>query len=142
MAEIYPLGGGPVRLPAAVLPCGEEQPHISSPHAGPHLKFLMRPARCTACLQRWAALLPACCSAPVQLVQLCGNIDPTLLSGAGDRLGLTCSVTGEGLPVAVLPYCGRPLLESLIRDVQVSLHGHAAWSALAALAAATCCCGC
>ena len=38
-------------------------------------------------------------------------------------------MTGEGLPVAVLPYCGRPLLESLIRDVQAreflyyKLHG-------------------
>ncbi|KAL3139801.1 hypothetical protein ABBQ38_004102 [Trebouxia sp. C0009 RCD-2024] len=51
------------------------------------------------------------------------------LGGAGDRLGLKCEHTGEGLPVAVLPYCGRPLLESLIRDVQAreylyfKLHG-------------------
>lgn len=50
-------------------------------------------------------------------------------TGAGDRLGLKCEVTGEGLPVAVLPYCGRPLLQSLIRDVQAreflyyKLHG-------------------
>lgn len=50
-------------------------------------------------------------------------------AGAGDRLGLKCEHTGEGLPVAVLPYCGRPLLESLIRDVQAreylyyKLHG-------------------
>ena len=84
---------------------------------------------------------PAC---TLQLVQLYGNINSTLLSGAGDRLGLTCSVTGEGLPVAVLPYCGRPLLESLIRDVQVGILGcfvlklRAGWSALAALAAVTC----
>ena len=39
-------------------------------------------------------------------------------AGAGDRLGLKDPISGEGLPVAVLPYCGRPLLESLIRDVQ------------------------
>ena len=51
------------------------------------------------------------------------------LAGAGDRLGLKCEVTGEGLPVAVLPYCGRPLLESLVRDLQAreflyyKLHG-------------------
>ncbi|KAA6420439.1 MAG: low photochemical bleaching 1 [Trebouxia sp. A1-2] len=51
------------------------------------------------------------------------------LGGAGDRLGLKCEHSGEGLPVAVLPYCGRPLLESLIRDVQAreylyfKLHG-------------------
>lgn len=50
-------------------------------------------------------------------------------TGAGDRLGLKDPETGEGLPVAVLPYCGRPLLESLIRDVQAreylyfKLHG-------------------
>ena len=52
-----------------------------------------------------------------------------LSAGAGDRLGLKCEHSGEGLPVAVLPYCGRPLLESLIRDVQAreylyyKLHG-------------------
>lgn len=51
------------------------------------------------------------------------------LGGAGDRLGLKCERSGEGLPVAVLPYCGRPLLESLVRDVQAreylyyKLHG-------------------
>ena len=52
-----------------------------------------------------------------------------IAAGAGDRLGLTCEVTGEALPVCVLPYCGRPLLGSLIRDVQAreylyyKLHG-------------------
>ncbi|CAG9465799.1 unnamed protein product [Pedinophyceae sp. YPF-701] len=40
------------------------------------------------------------------------------VGGAGDRLGLTCNVTGEPLPTAVLPYCGRPLLEGLVRDLQ------------------------
>lgn len=40
------------------------------------------------------------------------------LGGAGDRLGLQCDDTGESLPSAVLPYCGRSLLEHLIRDVQ------------------------
>ena len=40
------------------------------------------------------------------------------LGGAGDRLGLQCERTGDSLPTAVLPYCGRSLLEHLIRDVQ------------------------
>ncbi|XP_024518512.1 UTP--glucose-1-phosphate uridylyltransferase 3, chloroplastic [Selaginella moellendorffii] len=45
-----------------------------------------------------------------------GEIYP--LGGAGDRLGLVDDVTGESLPVAMLPYCGRTLLEGLIRDLQ------------------------
>jgi len=45
-----------------------------------------------------------------------GEIIP--LGGAGDRLGLTCDVTGECLPTAMLSYCGRSLLENIIRDVQ------------------------
>jgi hypothetical protein len=40
-------------------------------------------------------------------------------TGAGDRLGLKCDVTGDSLPAAVLPYTGRPMLELLIRDLQV-----------------------
>ena len=40
------------------------------------------------------------------------------LGGAGDRLGLQCEETGDSLPTAVLPYCGRSLLEHLVRDVQ------------------------
>ena len=40
------------------------------------------------------------------------------LGGAGDRLGLCCEETGDSLPTAVLPYCGRSLLAVLIRDVQ------------------------
>lgn len=38
-------------------------------------------------------------------------------AGAGDRLGLVCEETGEPLPAAMLPYCGRPLLEGLVRDL-------------------------
>lgn len=45
-----------------------------------------------------------------------GEIYP--LGGAGDRLGLVDSITGECLPAAMLPYCGRTLLEGLIRDLQ------------------------
>lgn len=40
------------------------------------------------------------------------------LGGAGDRLGLRCDSTGESLPTAVLRYCGRSLLENLLRDLQ------------------------
>jgi UTP---glucose-1-phosphate uridylyltransferase len=46
------------------------------------------------------------------------------LGGAGDRLGLRCDDTGEDLPAAVLPYCGRPLLETLIRDLQAREYLH------------------
>lgn len=45
-----------------------------------------------------------------------GEIYP--LGGAGDRLGLVDESSGECLPVAMLPYCGRTLLEGLIRDLQ------------------------
>jgi len=45
------------------------------------------------------------------------------LGGAGDRLGLVDEETGECLPVAMLPYCGRTLLEGLIRDLQVTCYG-------------------
>nr|XP_043631343.1 UTP--glucose-1-phosphate uridylyltransferase 3, chloroplastic isoform X2 [Erigeron canadensis] len=45
-----------------------------------------------------------------------GEIYP--LGGSADRLGLVDSVTGECLPAAMLPYCGRTLLEGLIRDLQ------------------------
>lgn len=44
------------------------------------------------------------------------------LGGAADRLDLVDPMTGEGLPAAMLPYCGRTLLEGLIRDVQVYHH--------------------
>ena len=48
------------------------------------------------------------------------------LGGAGDRLGLQCENTGDCLPTAVLEYCGRSLLECLVRDVQAReyLHYH------------------
>ncbi|CAI9091754.1 OLC1v1026860C2 [Oldenlandia corymbosa var. corymbosa] len=45
-----------------------------------------------------------------------GEIYP--LGGSADRLGLVDSDTGECLPAAMLPYCGRTLLEGLIRDLQ------------------------
>ncbi|MDP1881135.1 MAG: UTP--glucose-1-phosphate uridylyltransferase [Parachlamydiaceae bacterium] len=40
------------------------------------------------------------------------------IGGAGDRLNLKDPVTNAPLPVAVLPFAGRTLLEGLIRDVQ------------------------
>lgn len=46
-----------------------------------------------------------------------GEIYP--LGGSADRLGLVDPDTGECLPAAMLPYCGRSLLEGLIRDLQV-----------------------
>eukprot|EP00955_Chlamydomonas_euryale_P045004 353034-Chlamydomonas_euryale.AAC.1 len=40
------------------------------------------------------------------------------VGGAGDRLGLVDEATGECLPAAMLPYCGRTMLEGLMRDLQ------------------------
>lgn len=45
-----------------------------------------------------------------------GEIYP--LGGSGDRLGLVDKETGHCLPVAMLPFCGRTLLEGLVRDLQ------------------------
>ncbi|KAK8508246.1 hypothetical protein V6N13_055689 [Hibiscus sabdariffa] len=45
-----------------------------------------------------------------------GEIYP--LGGSADRLSFVDSETGECLPAAMLPYCGRTLLEGLIRDLQ------------------------
>jgi hypothetical protein len=46
-----------------------------------------------------------------------GEIYP--LGGSADRLDLVDPNTGECLPAAMLPFCGRTLLEGLIRDLQV-----------------------
>ena len=40
------------------------------------------------------------------------------IGGSGDRLGLKDNDTGEPLPAAMLKFCGRNLLEGLVRDVQ------------------------
>lgn len=40
------------------------------------------------------------------------------VGGSGDRLDLHDDATGEALPVASLPFGGRPLLEGLIQDLQ------------------------
>jgi hypothetical protein len=45
-----------------------------------------------------------------------GEIYP--VGGAGDRLSLTDSETNQPLPAAQLLFCGRTLLEGLIRDLQ------------------------
>lgn len=64
-----------------------------------------------------AAAAAAAVAAGIRAVPHMAEIYP--LGGAGDRLGLRCEATGEALPTAVLQYCGRPLLESLLRDLQV-----------------------
>lgn len=40
------------------------------------------------------------------------------VGGAGDRLKLQDEKTNEALPAAVLPFCGKSLLEGLVRDLQ------------------------
>ena len=46
------------------------------------------------------------------------------LGGAGDRLNLMDESTGEPLPVARLQFCGRSLLEGLMRDVEALEYWH------------------
>ncbi|MBS0655517.1 MAG: UTP--glucose-1-phosphate uridylyltransferase, partial [Verrucomicrobia bacterium] len=41
-----------------------------------------------------------------------------VVGGAGERLRLIDENTGRSLPVAYLQFCGRPLLEGLIRDLE------------------------
>ena len=57
--------------------------------------------------------LCCCIASPFFHLALCVS------SGAGDRLGLTDEITGECLPAAMLPYCGRSMIEMMMRDLQV-----------------------
>lgn len=60
----------------------------------------------------------ASCDCRLSSTRLHGRSPNTNAAGAGDRLGLTCEVTGEPLPAAMLPYCGRTMMEGLMRDLQ------------------------
>lgn len=44
------------------------------------------------------------------------------IGGAGDRLNLQDEATGEPLPAACLNFCGRSLLEGMVRDLQGREH--------------------
>lgn len=52
----------------------------------------------------------------IESMPMMGEVYP--LGGAGDRLNLKDEETGELLPAAQLRFCGRTLLEILIRDLQ------------------------
>ncbi len=52
----------------------------------------------------------------IEQMPLLAEIYP--IGGAGDRLSLKDETTGQLLPAAQLKFCGRTLLEGLIRDVQ------------------------
>ncbi|HEV8051911.1 MAG TPA: hypothetical protein VGP47_05405, partial [Parachlamydiaceae bacterium] len=52
----------------------------------------------------------------IESMRLMGEMYP--LGGAADRLNLQDDETGEPLPAAQLRFCGRTLLETLIRDLQ------------------------
>jgi hypothetical protein len=47
-----------------------------------------------------------------------------VVGGAGDRLGLIDKETQEPLPVACLQFCGRTVLEGLMRDVEALEYWH------------------
>ncbi|MDB2613904.1 UTP--glucose-1-phosphate uridylyltransferase [Chlamydiales bacterium] len=49
-------------------------------------------------------------------LSLCGMMFP--VGGSGDRLNLRDEATGEGLPVACLPFLGKSLLEVLFSDLE------------------------
>lgn len=46
------------------------------------------------------------------------------VGGAGDRLNLHDDISGEALPAAALMFCGRSLIEILIRDLQAREYLH------------------
>lgn len=46
------------------------------------------------------------------------------IGGVGERLNLRDEITGEPLPVALLPFLGRTLLEGLVRDLQAREYLH------------------
>lgn len=52
----------------------------------------------------------------IESVGKVGEIYP--IGGAGDRLNLQDDATGELLPAAQLQFCGRSLLEGMVRDLQ------------------------
>jgi len=61
----------------------------------------------------------AATAAAVQGLQVLSEMAEIVpLGGAGDRLGLQCEKTGQSLPTAMLAYCSRTLLESIVRDIQ------------------------
>lgn len=84
----------------------------------PTTEFLV-PAGLDLASPEQAAATAAAVAAGIDALPRMAEIYP--LGGAGDRLGLRCDVSGESLPTAVLQYCGRSLLENLVRDLQVSL---------------------
>lgn len=52
-------------------------------------------------------------------LQVCSQVaEIYVVGGAGDRLGLQCPITGQALPAARLPFCGRSLLTGLFRDLE------------------------
>eukprot|EP00887_Chlorella_sp_A99_P002643 scaffold6.g2643.t1 len=87
-----------------------------------------------------AAVARAATLAGIEALPAMAEICP--LGGAGDRLGLACEDTGESLPTAVLQYCGRSLLENLMRDLQAReylywhLHGRQLTTPLAVMTSA------
>eukprot|EP00854_Cymbomonas_tetramitiformis_P017688 gene17688-21074_t len=53
-----------------------------------------------------------------ELAQQAANWGLEALPFTAEMLGLVDEVTGESLPAALLPYCGRSMLEGLIRDLE------------------------
>lgn len=91
-----------------------------------HFLFLLHPVmQCFLSSTRHAQLLEKNCRRwpdDVSIILKQCSVPVWCYAGAGDRLGLKCDVTGKSVPTAMLPYCGRTLLEGLVRDLQVENH--------------------
>ena len=129
MAEIYPLGGRPGLASLSALPArggGMLVARMSCAATRQDVSMDLRLACLRSADAADAEVRHVVTCMPVKQVQTVPTarlhdcrISHRCGAGAGDRLGLKCDLTGECVPAAVLPYCGRTLLEGLVRDVQV-----------------------
>jgi hypothetical protein len=102
--------------PSGMLSNGHSGSHSPATPTEPATDFLV-PAGLDLASPELAGEAAAAVAAGIEALPHLAEVYP--LGGAGDRLGLQCDVSGEALPTAVLQYCGRSLLENLLRDLQV-----------------------
>jgi len=115
LESFYDVLGGAVgyQLTALRLVQEAEAAHAEPPPASLQGARFHRPQGLDLAAQPERGLLAA--AAGLRSLPVLGELYP--LGGAGDRLGLRDEASGEALPVALLPYCGRSLLEVLLRDL-------------------------
>ena len=117
LESFYDVLGGAVGYQLTALRLVHEAEAAHSAHSAPPPQHAAasfhRPVGLDLAEQPGEGLLAA--AAGLRSLAGLGELYP--LGGAGDRLGLRDEVSGEALPVALLPYAGRSLLESLLRDL-------------------------